>query len=163
MKFSLSQIGLIAKSVGLASTLLGAMIGGLWMLRLGINRALWVFGVVQVVSIAGFAWLAYVHEPDPWLLAVVIAFEALGAGLGTVAFTAFIARATETRYTATQYALFSSLFALPRTFLNASTGWIVEQTGWFAFFVICMVLALPGMALLLRVAPWNDRRGEAAA
>ena len=59
------------------------------------------------------------------------------------------------RFTATQYALFTSLAAVPRTVVNASTGWIVEQTGWFAFFLLCMLLALPGMALLLRVAPWN--------
>jgi PAT family beta-lactamase induction signal transducer AmpG len=158
MGFSLSQIGLIAKNVGLAASLAGAMIGGLWMLRLGIDRALWVFGVVQVVSILGFAWLAYVNAPDPWLLGVVIAFEALGAGLGTVAFTAFIARTTDPRYTATQFALFTSLFSIPRAVVNASTGWVVDQTGWFAFFLICVVLALPGMALLLRVAPWSTRR-----
>jgi PAT family beta-lactamase induction signal transducer AmpG len=160
MGFSLSEIGLIAKNVGLAASVAGAMIGGLWMLRLGINRSLWVFGVVQVVSILGFAWLAHAHRPDRWLLAVVIAFEALGAGLGTVAFTAFIARATDPRYTATQFALFTSLFSVPRTVVNATTGLIVEQTGWFVFFLICAALAMPGMALLLRVAPWNERRGE---
>jgi len=91
------------------------------------------------------------------LLAGVIAFEALGVGLGTAAFVAFIARATDPRYTATQFALFTSLAALPRTVFNASTGLIVEQIGWFAFFLLCAVLALPGMALLLRVAPWFDR------
>jgi PAT family beta-lactamase induction signal transducer AmpG len=157
MGFTLSQIGLIAKNVGLAASLAGAMIGGLWMLRLGINRALWAFGVVQVVSILGFAWLARVNAPDPWLLGVVIAFEALGAGLGTVAFTAYIARTTDPRYTATQFALFTSLFSIPRAVVNATTGWIVDQTGWFAFFLICTALAMPGMALLLRVAPWGER------
>jgi len=109
-----------------------------------------------VVSILGFAWLAYEARPDKLLLAIVIAFEALGVGLGTAAFTAFIARATDPRYTATQFALFTSLAAVPRTLVNASTGWVVEQTGWFAFFLLCTVLALPGMALLLRVAPWNE-------
>ena len=158
MGFSLSQIGLIAKNVGLAASLVGAMIGGLWMVRLGINRALWLFGAVQVVSILGFALLAYAHRPDPLLLGLVIAFEALGAGLGTVAFTAFIARTTDPRHSATQFALFTSLFSVPRALVNASTGWIVEQTGWFAFFLICTALAAPGMALLLRVAPWTERR-----
>ena len=133
------------------------MLGGLWMVRIGINRALWLFGAVQVVSILGFAWLAYVHQPDRVLLAFVIAFEALGVGLGTVAFTAYIARATDPRYTATQFALFTSLAVVPRALVNASTGWIVEQTGWFHFFLLCTVLALPGMALLLRVAPWRER------
>ncbi len=155
MGFTKSEIGIIAKNAGLWSSVVGGMLGGLWMLRLGINRGLWLFGVVQLVSILGFAWLAWVARPDKLLLAGVIGFEALGVGLGTAAFTAFIARATDPRYTATQFALFTSLAALPRTVVNASTGWIVEQIGWFAFFLLCTVLALPGMLLLLRVAPWN--------
>jgi MFS transporter, PAT family, beta-lactamase induction signal transducer AmpG len=160
MGFTKSEIGIIAKNAGLWASVIGGMLGGLWMLKIGINRGLWLFGVVQVVSILGFAWLAWVHRPDKLLLALVIGFEALGVGLGTAAFTAFIARATDPRYTATQFALFTSLAALPRTVVNASTGWIVEQVGWFAFFLLCTVLALPGMALLLRVAPWS---GEATA
>jgi PAT family beta-lactamase induction signal transducer AmpG len=115
---------------------------------------------VQLVSILGFAWLAYENRPDKLLLAGVIAFEALGVGLGTAAFVAYIARATDPRYTATQFALFTSLAAVPRTVVNASTGWVVEQTGWFTFFLLCTALALPGMALLLRVAPWNDRNSD---
>ena len=115
------------------------------------------FGAVQLVSILGFAWLAWLGKPDIVALGVVIAFEALGVGLGTVAYVAFIARATNPRFTATQFALFTSLSAVPRTVVNATTGWIVDQTGWFNFFLLCTVLALPGMALLLRVAPWNER------
>jgi PAT family beta-lactamase induction signal transducer AmpG len=156
MGFSKSEIGLIAKNAGLWSSVVGGLLGGLWMLKIGINRALWLFGAVQVVSILGFAWLAYVHEPDRLLLAAVIAFEALGVGLGTAAFTAFIARTTDRRYTATQFALFTSLASVPRALVNATTGWLVEQTGWFAFFLLCTLLALPGMALLLKVAPWNE-------
>jgi MFS transporter, PAT family, beta-lactamase induction signal transducer AmpG len=159
MGFTKTDIGLIAKNAGLWTSIIGGLLGGLWMVRIGINRALWLFGIVQVVSILGFAWLAYVHQPDRGLLAAVIAFEALGVGLGTVAFTAYIARATDPRYTATQFALFTSLAAVPRTLVNASTGWIVERTGWFDFFLLCTVLALPGMALLLRVAPWREPRG----
>src|SRR5436190_22431666 len=136
------------------------MLGGVGVIGVGIKRGLWLFGVVQLVSILGFAWLAYENRPDKLLLAGVIAFEALGVGLRTTAFVAYIARATDPRYTATQFALFTSLAAVPRTVVNASTGWVVEQTGWFDFYLICAALALPGMALLLRVAPWSDRRGE---
>src|SRR5215813_11137369 len=157
MGFSLSEIGLIAKNAGLWASVVGGLLGGIWMLKIGINRGLWLFGVVQVVSILGFAWLAYVHQPDRVALAFVIAFEALGVGLGTAAFTAFIARATDPRYTATQFALFTSLAAVPRTIVNATTGWVVEATGWFDFYLLCALLALPGMALLLRVAPWGER------
>jgi PAT family beta-lactamase induction signal transducer AmpG len=160
MGFTKSDIGIIAKNAGLWASVGGGLLGGLWMLRIGINRGLWLFGVVQLVSILGFAWLAYEARPDKVLLAVVIAFEALGVGLGTAAFTAYIARATDPRYTATQYALFTSLAAVPRSIVNAMTGVIVEQTGWFHFFLLCTLLALPGMLLLLRVAPWNDASTE---
>ena len=156
MGFSKSDIGLIAKNAGLWASVVGGLLGGLWMVKIGINRALWLFGVVQLVSILGFAWLAYVNRPDRVLLALVIGVEALGVGLGTAAFTAFIARTTDPRYTATQYALFTSLAAVPRTVINAATGWIVEQTGWLDFYLLCTLLALPGMALLFRVAPWRE-------
>jgi PAT family beta-lactamase induction signal transducer AmpG len=156
MGFTMTDIGVIAKNAGLWASVIGGLLGGLWMVKIGINRGLWLFGVVQLVSILGFAWLAYVHQPDRLLLAFVIAFEALGVGLGTAAFTAYIARTTDPRYTATQYALFTSLAAVPRTVINATTGWIVERTGWFDFYLLCTVLALPGMLLLLRVAPWRE-------
>ena len=127
------------------------------MIKLGINRALWVFGVVQVLSILGFAWLSTAGA-DKVALAVVIAFEALGVGLGTAAFTAYIAKTTDPRYTATQFALFTSLAVVPRTFFNASTGWLVEQFGWTNFFFLCTLLAIPGMLLLFKVAPWHAEK-----
>jgi PAT family beta-lactamase induction signal transducer AmpG len=160
MGFTKTDIGLVAKNAGLWASVIGGMLGGLWMVKIGINKGLWLFGVVQMVSILGFAWLAWLGQPNILALGVVIAFEALGVGLGTVAYVAYIARTTNPRFTATQFALFTSLSAVPRTVVNASTGWIVAQTGWFNFFLICTVLALPGMALLLRVAPWHDRAGE---
>jgi PAT family beta-lactamase induction signal transducer AmpG len=161
MGYAKSDIGLVAKHAGLWPAVIGGLLGGLWMVNLGINRALWLFGVVQVVSIFGFAWLASLG-PQAAIdgaalarLALVIGFEALGVGLGTAAFVAFIARTTHPLYTATQYALFSSLAAVPRTFVNATTGWLVEWMGWMTFFLMCVLLALPGMALLVKVAPWR--------
>jgi len=153
--FSMTQIGLVAKNAALWPAIFGGLAGGLIMIRLGINRALWLFGVVQVVSIFGFALLASTG-PVLWLLAVVIGFEYLGVGLGTAAFTAFIARETSRTYAATQFALFTALAAVPRTFANASTGIIVDQVGWVNFFLICAMLAIPGMLLLIWVAPWNS-------
>ena len=127
------------------------------MLRLGINRALWVFGVVQLLAIFGFWFLAGIGH-DRMVLAGVIGFEAFGVGVGTAAFTAFIARTTDPRYTATQFALFTSLAAVPRTFFNASTGWLVELLGWQNFFLLCALLAVPGMMLLFKVAPWQAEK-----
>ena len=154
MGFSMSEIGLIAKHAALWPAVIGGLLGGVWMLRIGINRGLWIFGVVQVLAILGFASLTHFPQ-DKWMLAAVISFEALGVGLGSAAFVAYIARTTNPLYTATQFALFTSLAAVPRTIVNSATGWIVEQTGWFNFFLLCALLALPGMLLLFKIAPWN--------
>jgi PAT family beta-lactamase induction signal transducer AmpG len=154
--FTLTQIGAVAKTTGLWASIVGGFVGGVWMIRLGINRSLWVFGVVQALATLGFVWLAQVG-PDVVVLALAIAFEAFGVGLGTTALVAYIAKTTNPLYTATQFALFTSLSAVPRTFMNALTGYIVEVTGWTMFFVICFVLAVPGMLMLMKVAPWNQR------
>jgi PAT family beta-lactamase induction signal transducer AmpG len=154
MGFSKTQIGLVAKHAALWPAIIGGLLGGVIMIRLGINRSLWLFGVVQVVSILGFAILASAG-PVLWVLAAVISFEYLGVGMGTAAFTAFIARETSKTYAATQFALFTALAALPRTFANASTGVIVEHIGWVDFFLLCAILAIPGMVLLFWVAPWG--------
>jgi len=154
--FTMTEIGLVAKHAQLWPAIFGGILGGLVMVKVGINRALWLFGVLQVVSILGFALLASHAQDAPlWLLAAVVAFEYLGVGMGTAAFIAFIARETSRAYAATQFALLTALTALPRTLANASTGLIVEQLGWYDFFVLCAVLALPGMVLLLWVAPWG--------
>ncbi len=159
--YTKTHIGLVAKHAGLWPAVIGALIGGLWMVKLGINRALWLFGVVQLLSIFGFAGLAAlgsrttVDTNDLLALASVIGFEALGVGLGTAAFVAYIARTTHPAYTATQFALFTSLAAVPRSFVNAGAGWLIEQLGWVNFFLLCAALAIPGMLLLFRVAPWN--------
>jgi PAT family beta-lactamase induction signal transducer AmpG len=169
MGFAKSQIGIVAKNAGLWPAVIGGLMGGLWMVKIGINRALWLFGVVQLVSIFGFAWLAWLGpqtEIGPAQLAslaLVIGFEALGVGLGSAAFVAYIAKNTHPLYTATQFALFTSLAAVPRTVVNATTGWLVEFLGWFDFFLLCALLGVPGMLLLLKVAPWTEPTKPAPA
>jgi PAT family beta-lactamase induction signal transducer AmpG len=153
--FSLTQIGSIAKFASLISAIIGGLAGGVMMIKLGINRALWIFGVVQVVSILGFALLSEVGA-NPWMLGVAVSLEYLGVGLGTAAFVAYIARNTNPAFAATQFALFTALTSVPRTLANAVTGVIVEQTGWTTFFFLCTALAIPGMLLLFKVAPWNE-------
>jgi PAT family beta-lactamase induction signal transducer AmpG len=160
MGFIKTEIGLVAKNAGLWGQIAGALVGGIWMVRLGINRALWLFGIVQVVSILGFAWLAWLGPADSSperlvALGGVIGFEAIGVGLGTAAFVAFISRTTNPAYTATQYALFSSLASVPRSLVSAYTGKIIEGIGWLNFFFLCTALAIPGMLLLFKVAPYK--------
>ena len=157
--FSKTEIGLVAKNAALWPAIIGGLLGGLLMIRLGINRALWLFGAVQMASILGYAWLASMG-PVLWILAAVIGFEYLGVGLGTAAFTAFIARESSKTFAATQFALFTALAALPRSLANATTGAIVEQIGWIAFFFVCTGLAVPGMLLLFWVAPWSASPSE---
>jgi PAT family beta-lactamase induction signal transducer AmpG len=154
MGFSLTEIGSVAKLAALIAATVGGLFGGIVMIKLGINRALWIFGVVQVVSILGFALLSVVGN-NLWMLGAANGFEYLGVGLGTAAFTAFIARTTNPVFAATQFALFTALTAVPRTLANAVTGVIVERVGWTSFFLLCTVLAIPGMLLLFKVAPWS--------
>ena len=169
--YSKTEIGLIAKNAGLWCSVAGGILGGIWMLRLGENRSLWIFGVIQALVILGFAWLA--SQPhEAWRLALVIGAESFGVGLGTAAFVSFTANATHPAYAATQFALFTSLAATPRTLVNAMTGFLVEGgtfeilgqsltfegLGWERFFLLCFMAAAPGMALLLRVAPWHTKQ-----
>ena len=163
MGFSKTQIGLIAKNAGLWPMIVAGIIGGMWMVKLGINRALWIFGFVQIITILGFVWLSSygrfdsVGDFELWLLAAVIAAEAIGAGLGTAAFVSFIARETNPAYTATQIALLTALSAFPRTFINATTGYLIKAMGYYHFFWLCFFLAIPGMLLLFKVAPWREK------
>lgn len=154
MGFSRTEIGSIAKVAALWSAIAGSIIGGAAMLKLSINKSLWIFGFVQMFTILGFAWLSVVGH-DPLALFVVVSAEYLGVGLGTVALTAYIARETSRAFTATQFALFTSLIAVPRTFANASTGFLIEGMGYTSFFLLCTVLAIPGMLMLFKAAPWR--------
>ena len=156
MGFSMTEIGILGKNAGLWSATVGGMLGGILMLRIGINRALWLFGIVQMVTILGFAVLSSVGH-NLIVMGVVVTLEYLGVGLGTAAFVAFIARATSLQYAASQMALLTALTALPRTIASALTGYLVEWVGWTEFFLLCTLLAIPGMLMLIWVAPFNKK------
>jgi PAT family beta-lactamase induction signal transducer AmpG len=155
--FTLPQIGVIAKTSGFWASIAGGLIGGVWLMKIGIARGLWIFGLGKWLSILGFMWLAF-HGRSTWGLGSVIALEAFAVGLGTVAFSAYIASATDLRYTATQFALFTSLASVPRTFANAGAGYLQKMLGWPEFFLLCSLLAIPGILILTRVAPWSRQR-----
>ncbi|MCU0591457.1 MAG: AmpG family muropeptide MFS transporter [Desulfobacterales bacterium] len=151
--FSKSEIGTVVKLFGSWATIAGAVGGGILMLRLGIPRSLWVFGVLQAVSTAGFAVLARSGSSLP-ALSGVIAFESITGGMGTSAFVAFMASLTNKQFTATQYALLTSIMGLPRVLAAAPTGLAAKHLGWEWFFIGCTLAAIPGLLILARVAPW---------
>jgi MFS transporter, PAT family, beta-lactamase induction signal transducer AmpG len=155
--FNKTQIGVIAKTVAFWASLAGGIVGGVWLVKIGIARGLWIFGVLQIVSTLGFAWLAKIG-PSPLALAALYGFETFATGLTMAAFVAYIASTTDPRYTATQFALFTSLASVPRTLASASSGFVVAQTGWFEYFMICAALSIPGMLLLPKIAPWRPIR-----
>lgn len=155
--FTKTQVGLVAKGIGFWATIVGGLLGGVLMLRLRISRSLWIFGVLQGVSTLGFAVLAKVGANLP-VLAAVIGFENVSSGMGTAAYSAYMASLTDKRFTATQYALLSSLMGVPRVIMGAPTGWMAKTMGWPWFFTFCALIAIPGLLLLLKLATWNGRK-----
>ena len=152
--FSMTEIGVIAKTVGFWASIIGGILGGILMIKIGINRALWIFGFMQMFATLSFAWLA-ISGYSPLILGITVGLEFFAAGLGTTAFIAYIAKTTNPKFTATQFALFTGLSAVPRTITNASTGYLVDFFGWHNFFIFCSFIAIPGMILLIKIAPWN--------
>jgi PAT family beta-lactamase induction signal transducer AmpG len=155
--FSKAEIAAVAKTFGLFSLLAGGFVGGLAMIQFGINRCLWAFGVLQAASTACFAMLASTGYSIP-MLTWVIAFEDFTGGMGTAAYAAYMASQTNKRFTATQYALLTSLMGVPRVILASPTGWMAEKLGWGPFYLLCAAIAIPGMLLLFRVAPWSPKK-----
>jgi PAT family beta-lactamase induction signal transducer AmpG len=153
------QIGVTAKTFGLGATIGGGIIGATLVYYLGLYRSLWVFGITQALCYLAFAWLDhFVHSGNPpvvWALAVAITVENLGAGLATAAYVAFMGSVVDRRFTATQYALLSSLMALPRNLGGPISGFMVKSVGWFPFFFVCSLAAIPGLFVLALLGRWH--------
>ena len=160
--FTKTEIGAVVKLFGFWATIGGSLIGGVVMIRLGIHRSLWIFGILQALSTACFAILARIGYSVP-ALSGVIAFENLSSGMGTAAYAAFMASITNKKFTATQYALLTSLMGMPRVLASAPTGFLAKYAGWESFFIFCTLIAIPGMLILLKFAPWRPKPAEAAA
>ncbi|AGY57775.1 AmpG family muropeptide MFS transporter [Gloeobacter kilaueensis] len=152
--FRLGQIGDIKGGVGFFATALGLLAGGAILGRLGINRSLWVFGILQAASNFGYVLLAFAGK-NALLLAAVVSVENGCAGLGTAAFVAFLISLCDPRYSATQYALLSSLMAVGGIVLGSTTGTVAQATGWPLFFALTALAAVPGLLLLPIFAPWS--------
>ncbi len=154
--FTRSEVGLVYKAFGLASTLIGALLGGGVMSRIGMNRSLWVFAILQALSNFAFAILAMVGK-NYYMLVCAVAIENITGGMGTAGFVAFLMSLCNTRFTATQYALLSSLMALTRVIAGVPTGFLASNLGWTQYFVVTTLGALPGIMLLPKFASWNAK------
>ncbi|MBI9076283.1 MAG: AmpG family muropeptide MFS transporter [Desulfatibacillum sp.] len=162
IEFTKTQIGGVVKLFGFWATIGGTILGGIIMLRAGINRSLWIFGILQACSTACFAILVHTG-PNVEVLAGVIAFENLSSGMGTAAYMGFMASITNKKFTATQYALLTSLMGIPRVFASMPTGYMAKYMGWEVFFVACSLVAIPGLLMLIKFAPWNGPRQNSLA
>ncbi|WP_413586135.1 AmpG family muropeptide MFS transporter [Bdellovibrio sp. HCB274] len=154
MGFTNADIGLIAKTFGFASSLIGMFLGGIAIYYIGIYRSLWIFGILQAVSTAAFALLTFTgNQLVPF--AAVIVLEDISTGMATSAFVAFMAALTNKKYTATQYAILSSFATLGRTFFSGFAGDIVKNFGWANFFYICALIAVPGLLMLIGMKKYH--------
>ena len=151
--------GVALATVGLFATLLGSFVGGALTTTMGLGRALWIFGGLQAFANAGYALIA-VGGVNPPLMYAAVGFETLTSGMGTGAFSVLLLRMTQKRFSATQYALFSSLMGVPRVFAGPICGLLVDAVGWRTFFWLTVVAGIPGMVLLARFAPWGVRDPE---
>lgn len=145
--FTPFDVGAVNKGMGLASLLIGALVGGVLLSRMSLVRALLIFGVLQAVSNLSFAWLAWAGKSYP-LLIFTVGFENFASGMGTAAFVAFAMALCNHSFSATQYALLSALASLGRILFGPMAGGMVLSLGWGGFFVLTFVAALPGLALV---------------
>jgi PAT family beta-lactamase induction signal transducer AmpG len=157
MGYSDFDRGFALSTIGLAGTLTGVFLGGAATAPLGLGRALWIFGGLQAIANLGYVVLAVVGHVDRPLMYGAIGFETLCAGLGMGALAVLLLRMTQKRFSATQYALFSSLFGLPRLVAGPICGFAVDAVGWTRFFLFAIAAGLPALLLLTRFAPWGAR------
>lgn len=147
--FTVTDVGTINKGLGLISVIFGAMVGGTLMIKLGLFRSLLIFGILQALSNLSFILLAWIGKSYGMLI-FTVAFENISGGMGTASFISLLMALCNQRYSATQYALLSSLSALGRTFIAPTSGYVVEGLGWTAFFLITAISSIPGLLLLWR-------------
>lgn len=154
-EFSLTEVGLVNKWLGVGATILGALAGGALMARLRLYRALLLFGVLQAVTNLGYMALALAGKSYVLMIGAVAA-ENLCGGMGTAAFVALLMAMCDRRHSATQYALLSALAALGRVYVGPAAGEMAKIFGWPEFFLFTFLVALPGVAMLV----WQRRRIE---
>lgn len=153
--FSKTDLAVVAKTFGIIAIIGGGLLGGILLLRIGLLRALWIFGILQAVSTLSFSALVSVGAYY-YVLVGTVAFENFTSGMGASAFIAFMATLCNKRFTATQYALLSSLMGIPRVIIASPTGYLAEWFGWVHFFIFCTLAAIPGLVFLFRYNTWQE-------
>lgn len=153
------DVGIATATIGLIATLVGTFLGGMLTTAMGLGHALWLFGALQIASNLGYVLIAEIGVNRP-LMYGAMGFESLTTGMGTGAFSVLLLRMTMKQFSATQYALFSSLFALPRILAGPVTGVMVDAIGWREFFLFTIAVGIPGMLMLQRFSPLGKREPE---
>jgi PAT family beta-lactamase induction signal transducer AmpG len=152
--FTKTDIGAVTKGLGMAATIVGTLAGGAVVARVGMKASLWIFGILQSVSTLAFLTLARLGHHYPAMVAA-IGLENLCSGMGTAAYAAFLMSLCNKRFTATQYAILTSLMALTRVLVGAPTGYLAKTYGWEIYFLVSMLAAVPGLLLLLQYSRWT--------
>lgn len=155
--FTKTDIGTVTKGFGLVATIIGTFAGGALLNRIGLHKALVSFGILQAVSGICFFILAKVGHHYP-MMVTTIAVENFCSGMGNAAYAAFLMSLCNPRFTATQFALLTSLMALTRTLAGVPTGWMAKSLGWEAYFLISIFMGIPGLLLLFRYPRWVSKR-----
>jgi MFS transporter, PAT family, beta-lactamase induction signal transducer AmpG len=157
--FSDWDVGIGAGTVGTVAFIVGAVLGGLLSSARGLGPALWISGFLQIFSNLGYAVVAQVGVNRPIMYSAQ-GFEYLTTGMGSGAFGALLLRLTDKRFSATQFALLSSLFTIPRVLAGPPAGLLADAIGWRDFFVLTLLTGVPGMVMLARFVPWGVREPE---
>ena len=160
--YTQTEIGVIRGGAGLIATIVGVIAGGALLAKIGINKSLWIVAILQALSNLGYYFLAVMEQNRSWLLGVII-IENFIMGLATAALLAFLMMMCNKRFSATQFALLSSLVAASRDLLTAPSGGVAEATGWPSFFLITIAAGLPALLMLPFIAPWTRENPIGAA
>lgn len=156
------DVGVATATIGLIATLSGTFLGGMLTTVIGLGHALWLFGALQILSNLGYVWITAAGV-DRVIMYSAMGFESFTSGMGTGAFGVLLLRMTQKQFSATQYALFSSLFALPRIVAGPVTGVLVDAVGWLDFFLFTIAVGIPGMLMLHRFSPFGVREPQIEA